>query len=127
MDGTRAASVVLPDSNGSVEVPLNGLEAKQTVSLVVQSTHRNGGLIGLDLVTLTRQTPEWARDRVVPLVDIGGLVRYQRGKGGVVLNLLSITEADGEGETNRKLNVISAILHNLGVAFDVPPPLKTSW
>ena len=121
VDGKKAASTVLPDGYGAVEVPLNGLAATQTVSLLVESTYHNGSMIGLDRVTITRQTPAWARDRVVPLTDTGGLVRYPRGKGGLVLSLLNIGVGDPDADTNRKLHVISAMLHNLGVAFDQTP------
>jgi hypothetical protein len=36
-----------------------------------------------------------------------------------VLSLLNFSNLDLEGETSRKLSIILAILHNLGVSFDL--------
>jgi hypothetical protein len=120
VDGIKVAGLVLPKGYGSAEATLGGVTAKQTVTLVPRSTYGKGGLIGLDLVLLTRRVPAWARDRVIPLTDTGGLVRYPRGKGGLVLSQLKLLESESTADRGRKQRVLAALLHNLGVVFDVP-------
>jgi len=122
VDGKVVASVVLPDGYGDVEKTLDGLPANQTVALLPKSYyHGEGGMIGLDLVQITRQTPEWSQaGKVVPLVEDGGLVRYPRGKGGFILNQLKMLESEPSEYLAKKQRVLSALLHNMGASFDVP-------
>ena len=121
VDGKVAASVVLPDGYGAIEKTLDGLAANHTVSLNPKSYyHGNGGMIGIDLVQINRQTPDWAQGKVFPLVADGALVRYPRGKGGFVLNQLKMLDSEPIEYLNKKQHVLGALLHDMGASFDVP-------
>jgi beta-galactosidase len=118
VNGATAATLTLPDSYDAAGADLRGATAN-TVSLLVRSARaRKGNLLGIDLVTLTRATPDWLRDRVVSLDDIGGLVRYPRGKGGVVLNQLKLNMSDQAENGRKKMRLFTGLLHNLGAAFE---------
>lgn len=146
LDGKRAATMVLPDATAlSSEAQLQGATAERSVGLVVRSirTHREMPLVGIDNVQILRELPDWYRDRVFPLVNVGGLVRYPRGKGGFVLNQVKVPatmapgeaapqQPDAQGITRfaeaetpqnvaKKQRTVSILLQNLGVAFEATP------
>jgi beta-galactosidase len=119
LDGQTVAKVELPDGFGAVDVPLGGAAAKEVglfcTSVRVRQANK---LIGLDEVSLRRVPPDWAAGgRVVPLVDVGGLVAYPRGKGGVVLNQLKLS-GDNKENMSKKQRLMSVLLQNMGAAFE---------
>jgi beta-galactosidase len=60
---------------------------------------------------------EWRR-RVKPLLNIGGLVKYPMGEGGVILNQLRIPAAEGVPvNAEKKRAIVTALLRNLGAVF----------
>jgi len=124
VDGKEAAKAELPDSYDSVEIKLNGLRAEKTVSLLAHSVRvrQDKKLIGLDLVKIIRELPDWYAGKVFPLVDVGGLVRYPRGRGGYILNQIKLTERDTAENAEKKRRIVSVILQNLGVAFPQAGP-----
>ncbi len=119
VDNKTAAAVELPDSYDPVEVALNGLQAKSTLSLYSQSIRKHGDskLVGLDEVKIIRELPEWYQGKAFPLVNCGGIVRYPRGKGGFVLNQLKLTGTDLPENATKKQRITASILQNLGIAF----------
>ncbi|MGQ9697013.1 MAG: glycosyl hydrolase 2 galactose-binding domain-containing protein [Armatimonadota bacterium] len=123
VDEKEAARAELPDSYDSVEIKLNGMQAERSVTLVARSVRvrQDKKLIGLDLVKIDRELPDWYAGRVYPLVDVGGLVRYPRGRGGYVLNQLKLTGSDTRENAEKKRRIVSVILQNLGVAFSDGP------
>ena len=119
VDGKTVATVTLPDGSGAVETTLPDLPATATVSLTPKSYyHGDGGMVGLDMVQLTRKTPEWAAGKVVPLTENGGLVCYPRGKGGFVLNQLKLAVNDTNDYVAKRQRIVTALLHNMGASFD---------
>jgi beta-galactosidase len=64
-----------------------------------------------------RRGDDWRR-RVRPLLNVGGLVKYPMGEGGVVLNQLRIPAAEGMAvNAEKKRTIVTALLRNLGAAF----------
>ncbi len=64
-----------------------------------------------------RRSDDWHR-RVKPLLNIGGLVKYPMGEGGVVLNQLRIPAAEGVAvNAEKKRAIVTALLRNLGAVF----------
>jgi beta-galactosidase len=56
--------------------------------------------------------------RVVPLLNIGALVKYRMGKGGVVLNQLRVVPSESNPVNGPKRRAVaSALLRNLGATF----------
>jgi beta-galactosidase len=64
-----------------------------------------------------KRSPEY-RKQVVPLLNIGALVKYRRGKGGILLNQLRI-QAREENPVNveKKQTIAATLLRNLGAVF----------
>ena len=58
------------------------------------------------------------RQEVVPLLNIGGLVKYKKGAGGIVLNQLRIQESEANPiNAEKKQTIAATLLRNLGAAF----------
>ena len=76
------------------------------------------GLIGADNIVLLAKRPADFYQKVRPMLSIGGLMFYPRGKGGLVLSNLLFKETE-EQPTNaaRKRNVLATILRNLKAPF----------
>jgi beta-galactosidase len=64
-----------------------------------------------------RRSDAW-RQRVKPLLNIGGLVKYPMGEGGLVLNQLRIPAQEGVPvNAEKKRAIVTALLRNLGAVF----------
>jgi beta-galactosidase len=88
----------------------------------VEWTEAEKPVIGIDNITLTAQRPNDFNQRVVPLVNNGGLVKYPNGKGGILLNQLQWPEIEANPENaTHKRAVVATLLHNLGASFDAGP------
>ncbi len=58
------------------------------------------------------------RDSVVPLLNIGGLVKYRMGKGGIVLNQLRVNATEtNPANDQKKRAIVTTLLGNLGSGF----------
>ena len=73
---------------------------------------------GVDNIWITVKKSEDYRSRVVPLANMGVLVKYRMGAGGIVLNQLRVPAS----ETNpvngpKKQNIVATLLRNLGATF----------
>jgi beta-galactosidase len=77
------------------------------------------GPTGLGYVRLeVDRSPEW-RQKVKPLLSIGGLVKYPMGEGGVVLNQLLIKPAEeNPGNAQKKSNIVAGLLRNMHATFE---------
>lgn len=118
VDGKTVAKVVLPNNNDLLEVPLTGVSGK-SVAIVATSVRKrqDKAYVGLDEVQILRQAPAWAAGgKVVPLVDAGGLVKYPRGRGGVLLCNLKPSDAVKEN-VGKKQRILAVVLQNMGAAF----------
>jgi beta-galactosidase len=71
-------------------------------------------LVGIDNVQIIRELPTWYKERVYPLVNIGGLVRYPQGKGSFVLNQTKLTDRDTKENIGKKQRIVKVILENVG-------------
>ena len=76
-----------------------------------------GNVIGIDNIRLfpARDT---AWDRVQPIANVGGLVNYRIGKGGVVLANLAFKDNESvPANATKKKAILSAVLRNLQAPF----------
>lgn len=91
-----------------------------TVRLVLEDFVSNEGkpVCGFENVWLFARRPEGFRDRVQPLLNIGGLVAYPNGKGGILLNQLAVLDAE-KNPVNalKKANIVKTLLGNMEATF----------
>ncbi|MDR3692246.1 MAG: glycoside hydrolase family 2 TIM barrel-domain containing protein [Fimbriimonas sp.] len=75
-------------------------------------------VVGIDNIWLRVARPaDWDR-KVKPLLNIGGIVRYPRGKGTIVLvNLAFRDREDVPDNAVKKQSILGTILRNLGAQF----------
>ncbi|MBW3636507.1 MAG: hypothetical protein KY445_08595 [Armatimonadetes bacterium] len=75
-------------------------------------------LIGLDNIYLHAARPDGFYDRVKPLLNIGGMMHYPRGAGGIVLvNLLFKESETVPLNAAKKRAILSTVLRNLKAPF----------
>jgi beta-galactosidase len=74
--------------------------------------------IGCDNIALIAKRPDDFAQRVRPLLNIGGLVSYPRGAGGIVLCNLLFKDAESPAVNGvRKRAVLTTLLRNLKAPF----------
>ncbi|TVR46619.1 MAG: hypothetical protein EA425_16960 [Puniceicoccaceae bacterium] len=89
-----------------------------TIELADWDPRGTTDVIGVDnfWIRVTRP-PEFTR-HVRPLLNIGGLVRYQFGEGGILLNQYAILESESNpANAAKKQTVTATLLRNLGADF----------
>jgi hypothetical protein len=75
-------------------------------------------VVGVDNLWIHVERTDEFRDRVVPLLNIGGLVKYPVGPGGVLLNQLrTFGDESVPVNTEKKRTITAALLRNLGAVF----------
>ncbi len=75
-------------------------------------------VISVENIWMTVKRDEDYQKRVVPLLNIGGLVMYRMGKGGIILNQLRIQEHEANPVNGlKKQTIATTLLRNLGAAF----------
>ncbi len=73
---------------------------------------------GVDNLWITVKRGDDYHKRVVPLLDIGALVKYRTGKGAVILNELRILPSEPNPVNGpKKQNIVATMLRNLGATF----------
>ncbi len=75
-------------------------------------------VIGINNLGLKVRRSEEFYDRVKPLLNIGALVKYPQGNGGILLNQVNVLEHE-ENPANRskKAVIVKQLLANLGARF----------
>jgi beta-galactosidase len=72
----------------------------------------------VDNIWLTVRRGEDYHKRVVPLLNMGALVKYRMGPGGVVLNQLRVLPSEPNPINGpKKQNIVATLLRNLGATF----------
>lgn len=89
-----------------------------TISLLQWEKSGKNDVVGVDNLWIrVRRSPEF-RQRVKPLLNIGALVKYPMGEGGIVLNNLRVMERESvPANAQKKAAIVSTILRNLGAVF----------
>ena len=77
-----------------------------------------GPLLGIDNIYIHVKRPPEFYERVKPLVNVGGLMEYPRGKGGILLCNLNFKPTE-EVPLNavKKRSILAAMLRNLNAPF----------
>jgi beta-galactosidase len=77
-----------------------------------------GGNLGIDNIYLRAKRPPEFYEKVKPMLNIGGMMRYPRGKGGMVLcNLLFQEREEVPENATKKRKILASILRNLNAPF----------
>lgn len=90
----------------------------QTLRIELAQFDKPGQTTGIDNIWLhVRRSEDWRR-KVKPLLNVGGLVKYPMGRGGLLLNQLNIKDAEAVPDNLQKKRVIfSTLLRNLHAVF----------
>jgi len=114
----RAYHMTLPDSDAMTELKFpEPVHVEKSITLQIRSwrVHRNPEqrLVGIDNVQFLRPgTP----GNSVFIDNVGGLVAYPGGKGGIFLNQIKFMDEEPNPENAaKKLNVMGVILQNMGI------------
>ncbi|MFO0927834.1 MAG: hypothetical protein U0736_12470 [Gemmataceae bacterium] len=83
-----------------------------------QETPGKNPLVGIDNISVKVRRPAAFYERVKPLLNVGGLMEYPRGKGGILLCNLHFKPTE-EVPINavKKRNILAALLRNLDAPF----------
>ena len=118
-DEGSAVSAALEDSDALTTVKLpRPRKVDRTITLQIRSWREarpvrpDQHLVGIDNVQFIRTEPP--RGAVV-IDNVGGLVAYPRGKGGLFLNQLKFMEDEPtRANADKKLRALGVILQNMG-------------
>jgi hypothetical protein len=101
------------------DIDLGGRKAKK-IRFEIADWEKSGraNVLGIDNLWLyAKRSPEW-HAKVRPLLNIGGLVAYRLGNGGVLLNQLNIKESEANPvNAEKKATITKTLLANLGAQF----------
>ena len=100
------------------DIPERRCEKKLTIEPVAWDEVGDRPIIGIDNLWIrAKRTPEF-RTRVRPLLNIGALVKYPQGKGGIILNQLNIQEHEAVPVNGqKKQTILVTLLRNLQAVF----------
>ncbi len=91
---------------------------KMTVDLLKWNPKGASDVIGVDNLWIRVKRPEGFADKVKPMLNIGGLVRYPIGKGGIILNQYNFIENEkNPANAAKKQTLTATLLKNLGASF----------
>ena len=92
--------------------------AEVTFQILDWTEDGRSDVIGIDDMQLRVQRAAGFDRRVIPMLNIGGLVKYPRGNGGLILNQYRIVRHESNPlNQEKKQTVIATILRNLGAPF----------
>ena len=116
-DGGQPVVLELAKVRGLQQLALPPHKARRLTMEIVPEPSKQG-LVGVDNLWIRVARPADFSRRVRPMLNVGALVRYPMGRGGVVLNNLRLAEKESVPvNAQKKQNIISTILRNLGAAF----------
>jgi beta-galactosidase len=119
-DEDSAMTFDLPDEPGRQDFYVPNRKAKKIrFEIVDYQQHGTINVLSIDNVWLGVERSQDFRQKVKPLLNIGALVKYPKGDGGILLNQIKLVETESTPvNTEKKLKLLSALLRNLGAAFD---------
>ncbi len=117
--GDESASLEIKPENTLQDFPLKPHACRSITLEPLEWTEAGKRpLIGIDNIWIhVKRSEEWKKS-VVPLLNIGALVKYKMGEGGIVLNDVKVQESESNPVNAQKKQTITAtLLRNLGAAF----------
>jgi beta-galactosidase len=117
-DPEPVVALLRPDGDVQ-EVPLAGKRGKR-ITFEIADWEETGrqNVVGIDNFWLYVKRDDAYLENTRSLLNIGGLMRYNRGKGGIVLNQLNILDQEKLPLNKlKKANVTKVLLANMGAVF----------
>jgi beta-galactosidase len=127
-DAPEPVSLPLEVGAFQQDFDLGGVEAAKLKLVLTDFENTNPdrpqSITGIEtLAILAERSPEWDK-KVRPLLNVGGLVAYDLGKGGILLNQLNIKERELNPTTvEKKRNIVKTVLGNLGAVVGGTRPV----
>ena len=116
----RAEYDVKPDNSPQV-LPVNPPRTAANITLQIadwQKIEGRNALIGIDNIYLKAQRPPDFYQKVKPLLNIGAMLEYPRGSGGMVLCNLQFKETEAVPvNAEKKKTILATVLRNLKAPF----------
>lgn len=114
------ATLPVRDTPVNEEIALGGRRAKRvTIEIAGWAQRGDRNIVVLDNVWIIARRPESYRQRVSSLLNVGALMAYRRGKGGILLNQVHIAEREvNPDNAEKKARIVRALLTNLGAEFE---------
>jgi glycosyl hydrolase family 2 len=118
-DGDRSVELDVEPQGSRQDFEVPSAKARKIgIELVDWDRDGRQDVIGIDNLWIYAKRSEDFRKRVVGLLNIGGLVKYPMGTGGVLLNQLRIQDREALPENRqKKATITGTILRNLGATF----------
>ncbi len=118
-DPDSAQSFSLDADSPKLELEVDPVKARRvTINLTDWDESGRADVIGVDNLWLRVQRPDGFSEQVRPMLNIGALIRYPRGQGGILLNQYKIAEAEANPvNAAKKKTVTATLLRNLGAVF----------
>jgi beta-galactosidase len=83
-----------------------------------QEVPGKGPLVGIDNIAIKVKRPAEFYEKVKPLLNVGGLVEYPRGTGGILLCNLNFQEHEEvPANADKKRHILASVLRNLNAPF----------
>ena len=117
--GTAQTLNLIPGQAGRQDFAVSPVKGRRiTIDLAKWEPRGTANVIGVDNIWIRVRRPNGFSERVRPMLNIGGLVRYPNGQGGIVLNQLAYRENESVPENaQKKRTITAAILRNMGATF----------
>jgi Glycosyl hydrolases family 2/Glycosyl hydrolases family 2, TIM barrel domain len=117
--GDESETIDLKPENTLQDFPLKPHRCKSiTLEPLAWDEAGTAPVIGVDNLWIRVKRSEQYQREVVPLLNIGALVKYKTGEGGVILNDLKVQESESNPvNAQKKQNIAATLLRNLGAAF----------
>ena len=110
-----------PNNTPQVFKIANGTPTKQLdLQIIDWEKAKEPAIVGIDNIKLKAARPAWFLQNVHPLLNIGTLMEYQKGAGGIVLCNINFLEPRRESvpeNAQKKQRILATILRNLGASF----------
>ncbi len=105
--------------------PVETRQVRLTFAWDEEPVGRDRPVIGIDNLWFTADRGEAFDEKVTPLLNVGGLVKYPRGQGAIVLNQLNIQERETNPiNADKKKALYNVLLANMGAKFARPRVLR---
>ncbi len=118
-DAKRMMAVPIKPAKDAVQsFALGETATRLHVKLAAWTQSQAPGVIGIDNWWIRVARSKEFYDRVKPLLNIGALVRYPMGAGGVLLCELNVPDQEANPENGpKRVNLVATLLRNLGGVF----------
>jgi beta-galactosidase len=107
-----------PEAELRQDFTLKPVKCKRITLVPVEWSGGNKPVLGIDNLWINIKRGENYAKTVVPLLNVGGLVRYRQGKGGIILNELRVPASEPNPvNAQKKQTIVATMLRNLGASF----------